>query len=436
MYQGLSLDQSPPEDIPFRFFLTAPFFGIIAGLYIAFEGSLILKSSWDLNTIILTHLITLGWVAMVMFGAFYQMIPVLVGGSVTFIGFSRLIHLLYILGIISLVIGLYTFYPFFLISGVSLLTISILGFVIQAAIALLLVKAAQRPTIWAMRISVLSLFGTLSLGFLLIGNLAGWWHIPISRGNLIGMHITMGLFGWIGTLIMGVGFHVIPMFYITVSFPLKVAYQLLTLQVIFLVAMPIGLFLDLDNRYLSILGLPGAVSMILFCGHIYNMIKTRKRKLKDSTILYWQTGLVFLLLSLVCVFLFLWLGDQELLIGFAAFFLIGFSISLTSGMLFKIVPFVIWFHRCSNMIGQPDIPLMKDILSNKLAIKQWWVYLASAILLIGGLFSGLDLVVRLGGLAFLVSSLMLLGLLSKAYLLKVTKTDMTDFMKSMELKKD
>jgi len=26
---GLSLDQAPPEDIPFRFFLTAPVFGLL-----------------------------------------------------------------------------------------------------------------------------------------------------------------------------------------------------------------------------------------------------------------------------------------------------------------------------------------------------------------------------------------------------------------------
>ena len=69
---GLSLDQAPPEDIPFRFFLTAPVFGFLAGSLILFRGVLLFSSSWHFETIVLTHLITLGWVMMIMMGAFYR----------------------------------------------------------------------------------------------------------------------------------------------------------------------------------------------------------------------------------------------------------------------------------------------------------------------------------------------------------------------------
>ena len=34
--QGLSLEQAPPASIPFRFFLTAPLFGILLGLVFFF----------------------------------------------------------------------------------------------------------------------------------------------------------------------------------------------------------------------------------------------------------------------------------------------------------------------------------------------------------------------------------------------------------------
>ena len=72
MYAGVSLDQAPPEDIPFRFFLTAPIFGVMAGLLIAFNGESLFSSSWDLEIVALTHVITLGWLASIMIGAFYQ----------------------------------------------------------------------------------------------------------------------------------------------------------------------------------------------------------------------------------------------------------------------------------------------------------------------------------------------------------------------------
>ena len=66
MYKGISLDQAPPEDIPLRFFLTAPVFGILAGLLIVYEGNNIFISNWTQEAIALTHLFTLGWLAMIM----------------------------------------------------------------------------------------------------------------------------------------------------------------------------------------------------------------------------------------------------------------------------------------------------------------------------------------------------------------------------------
>jgi len=103
---GLSLDQAPPEDIPFRFFLTAPVFGLLAGSLILYRGVLVFSSSWHFETIALTHLITLGWVMMIMMGAFYQLVPVLAGGQVPWIALSRAVHFFMIIGILALAGGL------------------------------------------------------------------------------------------------------------------------------------------------------------------------------------------------------------------------------------------------------------------------------------------------------------------------------------------
>ena len=81
---GLSLDQAPAEDIPLRFFISAPIFGILAGLMVLLKGNLLFSNTWMPETVALTHLLTLGWMGSVMFGALNQMIPVLVGGIVPF----------------------------------------------------------------------------------------------------------------------------------------------------------------------------------------------------------------------------------------------------------------------------------------------------------------------------------------------------------------
>ena len=88
---GLSLDQAPAEDIPLRFFISAPIFGILAGLMVLLKGNLLFPNTWMPMTVALTHLLTLGWMGSVMFGALYQMIQILVGGIIPFPRHSMLI---------------------------------------------------------------------------------------------------------------------------------------------------------------------------------------------------------------------------------------------------------------------------------------------------------------------------------------------------------
>ena len=66
---GLSLDQAPSEDIPLRFFISAPIFGILAGLMVLLKGNLLFSNTWMPEMVALTHLLTLGWMGSVMFGA-------------------------------------------------------------------------------------------------------------------------------------------------------------------------------------------------------------------------------------------------------------------------------------------------------------------------------------------------------------------------------
>jgi len=103
---NLSLDQAPPQDIPFRFMIAAPIFGILTGIYLLVYGDRLFITAWSIKTVALVHMVTLGWLAMIMMGAFYQMVPVLVGGYVPGIRLTRLNFYFLTLGISSLIVGL------------------------------------------------------------------------------------------------------------------------------------------------------------------------------------------------------------------------------------------------------------------------------------------------------------------------------------------
>ena len=422
MYKGLSLDQAPPEDIPFRFFLSAPIFGILAGLMIAFYGLDIFTSNWDFATIGLTHLITLGWLAMIMFGAMYQMIPVLVGGSVKFVPAARFVHAVFLLGVLLLVLGFaclgsaysHLANDLFYVAGWSLAA-SITVFFLQVLVAVLNVSAKDRPTIPAMRISIVSLAITMVLGILFVGNFSGWWVLPFGRVSLMGTHITFGLFGWVGTLIMGVGFHMIPMFYLTPTFPIETAHRILRLHTISLVLIPLVLLTNLSELMVIVAAAPMVIGSGLFMAQIFRLIHERKRKIVDSTLRFWQSGIIFLPISVLVILVHLLYYLPFGAVSFGIFFIVGTALTLTNGMLFKIAPFIIWFHRYSNLIGIAEVPLLKDIVDDRTARKQWKLVTLSIVILGLAVVLQEDILVRTGGLLFAISSIMLQYILVKGY---------------------
>ncbi|MGB9874428.1 MAG: hypothetical protein ACPLRS_05620, partial [Hydrogenobacter sp.] len=74
---GLSLQQAPPFIIVFGFFLTACSFGVVLSiteLYMALRHALYLPA--------LVHLYTLGFALFTMFGALFQMLPVVAGAVI------------------------------------------------------------------------------------------------------------------------------------------------------------------------------------------------------------------------------------------------------------------------------------------------------------------------------------------------------------------
>jgi len=104
---NLSLDQAPPISIPFRFFLTTPLFGLLAGALLLIEGESALASRWAPPTLALTHLFTLGVLAMTMCGAMFQMLPVVAGSPVPRVRLvGSLVHLSLTLGTSALALGL------------------------------------------------------------------------------------------------------------------------------------------------------------------------------------------------------------------------------------------------------------------------------------------------------------------------------------------
>ena len=84
---------------------------------------------------------------------------------------------------------------------------------------------------------------------------------------------------------------------------------------------------------------------------------------------------------------------------FGILFLLGFAAAVITGMLYKIVAFLVWLHRFSRLAGKVNVPLLRDIIPPRQTQWQLWSYLVMLGLMLGAAITPQDGLARLAGLA-------------------------------------
>ncbi|HEY6095743.1 MAG TPA: hypothetical protein VIU93_12400 [Gallionellaceae bacterium] len=400
----LSLEQAPPITVPFRFFLSAPLFLLLAAAAWLLTDSSALSSRWSPAVLGITHLLTLGFMAMVMCGAMLQLLPVLAGAPVPNPRvMAWAIHMPLLGGTLLLAGGLYFSLTPALMPGAVLLALALVTFLLAAFFSLLRAPARNAST-RAMMLALLALALTLSLGLLLVAGVGGWLGVPLLE--LATLHVAWGLLGWTMMLLIGVAYQVVPMFQLTPPYPGwatrwlggSLFASLLLWSLAQLAAWPRALELAA--------GLLVALCLATFALLTLQLQRQRRRRVADITLQFWQAGLGSLLLAVA-----LWLAAQAndtlahsnaFALALGMLLIVGLALSVIMGMLYKIVPFLIWFHLQGNAPGK-RVPHMKEIIRDAdarwhlrahllglplfllSAVWPWpWKYAAGGVLLLSG----------------------------------------------------
>ena len=388
-YTLLSLDQTPPLSVPLRFFLTAPLFAVAAIAVLLFEPQSF-ASRWSQPMLAATHFITLGFAAMIMFGAVQQLLPVLLGVKTPRArGMSRLLHLLLSTGTAALGIGFIRLWP-----GLQFLAMLLLVPAIFIVL-FLVIRAVRRTTsrhhsVEGMGLAAIALAMTAALGvYLLSGYILT--SLAVAR-DFTELHQLWGLLGWILALVIAVAYQVVPMFQITPEYPKRLSRWLIRVLALGLIVWTLSLLL-LGKDVLASKTLMGLAALILaiviiaFVGATLLIQARRRRRLPDVTLNFWRVGMLSLL-GAVMVWLLSWLKpslfvDRDVLLG--VLFLVGFVMSVINGMTYKIVPFLVWLHlnnwTQAHALWQGRIPNMKQIISERRARGHYYLHVTGLVLL-------------------------------------------------------
>jgi hypothetical protein len=380
--KGLSLLQAPPFSTVALLFICGLIFGTLGPVLFMFTEAPLPA---------MVHLFTLGFAANIMIGALFQMLPVVVGAIITNPKPKAFLTALFLnTGTGLLLTGFYTDMSILYLVAVVFLSLGIFPISLLMLYKLLSVKS-YTPTSWGMRYALMSFILGAIVGILYLLGSRAILEVPLNV-HILEFHIDLMLLGWVGVLIVSVAFQVIEMFFITPPYP-RIVYRILPPSAVLLIFIKFFTGSNLINPLIAVLFLTFSLLTVK------NLI-SRRRKIPDPVVYLWITGMVLLSLAMLTYGLAPFTGFQLL----AFLFLYGcFVLSVIMAMLYRIVPFLVWFHLSNE--GLLQAPTMHEVIPNTRVWKNFYLHLIATATGLLSLTGFLDY--RLSFLAFFVSLFML-----------------------------
>lgn len=406
--QQIASQNAPSANIVIPHFAFGSLAWLTATLFIALSPDAFTTHYFNPKLLAITHLLVLGWISMIIWGALYQLIPVILDAKL----FSEQLAIFSFFTLAAGSILLCFSFWNFLLGGVlhlaaTLIISAVIGFSfnIFKTTQTSRNKSIERDFILT---STLWLLFTVLSGFVFALNLKYAFLKP-EHLRLLKIHAHTGLVGWFLQLIMGVASRLLPMFMVAHSLnkkKLQIAYYCINA----------GLLLSISSFFLNTIIDIIITAIILITGVFYFVSYLKeaytKRVKKNFDTGMKQSVLSFVSLLLVCIISLLLLfythenHSPRLAIAYGSLIIIGFISSLILGQTFKTLPFIIWLKVYKKLIGKIKMPLPKELYSEKLLTIQLYLFFAGFFFLLLGIILSHHTVITLSGTLLFISALL------------------------------
>lgn len=393
--------------LPHYAFAAVAFFAVTVMLFFSEEA--LLGHYFHPKLLAITHTAVLGWGVMIIFGALYQLLPVILKVSLYSELLGKITFGLLAMGAILLVTAFWTFEVGLLMQvGGSLVLLSFVCFNVNIYLT------TKKSTDWEIvtdfiSTSCLWLFLTGLVGLLMVFNFQ-YPFLENSHLEYLKFHAHLGIVGWFLLLIMGVASKLFPMFLLVHEAdqkPLTIAYYLINVGLVGFILQEF-LLKDYPLMILWILLIAGGIACFVF--YCIVAFKSRIRKELDKPMKQTSLALGLLIAPLVLLFLLnSWISFEEkfylhLIIAYGISIFLGFITAIILGQTFKTLPFIIWMHKYQKLVGKQKTPLPRDLYSEKLLLCQNLSYISGLVFLIAGILCAKASVIQAGSVILVFTS--------------------------------
>lgn len=370
---------APSVSLPLRFILTGMLSLFTGVVWLVARPDILATYHYNQYVIAVTHLFVLGWISSVIMGAMYQLVPVALETRLHSERLARWHFVLHAVGFIGMV-AMFWVWDMKQVGHFG----SAFGFGVMLFVYNLGRTLARIP-----RWNVIAAGIASALAWLFLTMLAGlflasakcWPQInPFDPIAAMHAHAHLGVVGFFVMMLVAVSYKLVPMFTLGELQSSQRAGWSIALSNAGL----LGLFVTVlyRNPWKLAFALVIITGLALYGWEIIAILRARKRRAFDWALKHFLTAIsLFVPLSALAIVL-CWPGlpmtalstQLENVYGFVA--IIGVVTFAVVGMLYKVVPFLVWYASYSKQIGRGPVPSLGDLYSVRLQIVGYTLFVA------------------------------------------------------------
>ena len=343
------------------------------------------------DTLILVHLVAIGWLSLLMCGALFQFVPVLVARPLQAEALSPVALAAIVLGLLALLAGFGGLSQSIAIP-VELLPLG--GLLLLAGFGAVILSLGR--TLWAARPLALparfvvaglaALLGTVLLGesfaLVLSGLLGGDMALALLL-NGVPLHALLGLGGWLTFTAMGVSYRLLAMFMLAPEGERSSTRLVFAAGIgaLMLVAAAIPLAMAAGAGLSGLLlaaAAAGLAALGIYAGDVATLYRQRKRRNIELNAVAAIGAFAALLASGLLLVGLLATGQLQARVGALAYlFAFGWLGGLGLAKLYKIIAFLTWLECFAPVLGKRQTPRVQDLVDEPRAAPWFGAYYAA-----------------------------------------------------------
>lgn len=405
----------PSSAIILPFYATGTLAFLVLCLLLVWSPQSLLMHYFNPHLLGIVHTAALGWGTMIIFGAAYQLLPVISEHNLRSNDLAILSYYLLMAGVVLLVWALWSFRTgWIMITGGSMIVLASLLYLINVVLTGVPGSSSNIQKYFMMSSGVWLVFTTI-VGLLLAINLG---HPFFSQEHMaiLKLHAHLGLAGWFLQLITGVSSKLVPMFLLSHAKKTKLLIGAFILQntglILFLTDV---YFIGYSSRVMIwlLLVASGILCWILYLANHYRKRIKKKIDLQMKQTFASMLALVLGIGTIPVVHLFSTTGGSSgsgtsstFSVLYGTFVFMGWITGIILGQTFKTLPFIVWNDHYKKLTGKVRVPLPRDLYREGWLRWQFWLYITALLLLITGIGTRYLLIIRIATWCWLALALL------------------------------